>query len=180
MLALDLTPAQAAVKLAAGAGLELNPPQAREVASVCEVGPDERWRHRDYRLSIIEPGMSAVLAARALAGLFLFGERRIVWGNADPYDTRDAFRRLKAIIEGCEPMARLVERASPVNGGEYIQLVDGHRIQFETLSGRRAERHRGLTVDTILLEDFAGMDPAAWRNLLIGSASAHNPQIVRL
>ena len=180
MLAVDLTPAEAAVKLAALAGLELTDSQRAELAGMCELGPDERWLRTEFRLGYTGPDHGPILTARALAGLFLFGERRIVWCTDDEVDTYRALQDFAAVLEGYEPMRAQIATVAAHNGGQRIELKDGHRIMFDTCSGRRwTRRFRGVSVDTIILDGMAPIDSDEW-NLLVrcSMATARRPQLV--
>lgn len=73
------TAADDAVDLAAVAGLDLDPWQERVLRGALGEREDGRWT--SFRTCLVVPrqnGKNAILEARELAGLFLFGERVIV------------------------------------------------------------------------------------------------------
>lgn len=179
MLSLDLALCDAAVELAAMAGVALSDRQQQELKAMCELGPDERWRHKEYRLGYTQPEHGPVLTARALAGLFLFDERRIVWATDDEVDTRRAFQDFAALLDAYEPMRSMVRRMSAANGLQRIELTTGQRIQFDVFSGRRrTRRFRGLSADTIMLDGVGPIDSDERHDLMCSMATARRPQLV--
>lgn len=90
----------AAVKLAAAAGINLDPWQALVLDGALAERPDLRWQSRETALIVPrQNGKGEVLVARELAGLLLFGEQRIVH-TAHLFKTaKDAFMRLKFALE---------------------------------------------------------------------------------
>src|SRR5690606_3057608 len=101
-----------AVDLAASAGLRLHAWQALALEEACgEV--DGRWAA--FEVAVVAPrqnGKGAILEARVLAGLFLFGEQLIIWSAHEFKTAKEAYRRLRRLMDSTpHPHARVAEYA---------------------------------------------------------------------
>lgn len=167
--------ADAAVKLAASAGLVLDPWQDSLLRRSLETGEDGRWRH--FEAAAIVPrqnGKGAVLEARELAGLFLDDDCRLIIHSAHEFSTSlEAFARLLDDIEAAGLMHR-VERVTRSHGEEGITLDDGSRIRFKT---RTASGGRGLSADLLILDEAMILREAALAALLPTLSARPNPNV---
>lgn len=178
----DATQGLAAVELARKAGLRLDPWQEDVVVNSLRTRRDGKWS--SFEVGVVVPrqnGKGAILEARELAGLFLFGEKMITH-SAHRVDTSlEAFRRLLALIEDTPFLWERVKRVSNVNGREGIELKTGERIRF---TSRSTGSSRGFTGDTLILDEAmflpeaffgAGLPTLSAKS---GSESDGNPQVL--
>lgn len=95
-------------------------------------------------------GKGGILEARELAGLFLFGERRIIH-SAHLFETSmDHFERLLDRIESNPETKKRIKRVSRSHGDESITLKSGEKIKFKT---RTKGGGRGLSGDLVVLDE---------------------------
>ncbi|GAB2906988.1 terminase [Rhodococcus aerolatus] len=169
-----------AIALAASAGLHLDPWQ--QYALRCSLGerPDGRWSA--FRVGLIvgrRNGKTAVLCARELAGLYLFGEQRIQH-SAHRFDTaQDAFNFTTGLIVNTPSLARKL-KASRNNGidiskgVEGITLATGQQLRFRS---RSTQGGRGLDGDLVVLDEAAYLQDGMMNALVSTMATSPNAQL---
>jgi hypothetical protein len=141
---------QEAVDLAASAGLILDPwQQAVLLASLGELRGG-RWATPEVGLVVPRRnGKGAVLEARELAGLFLFGEEII--HTAHEFKTSaDHYRRMERLIKGTPDLDRKVADYYKAPGTESIVLRGGRTLRF---IARTKNSGRGLEGDLLVLDE---------------------------
>jgi hypothetical protein len=97
-------------------------------------------------------GKGAVLEARELAGLFLFGERLIIH-SAHQFDTSmEAFLRMEQLLEEGGLVGELKPRGgvSRSHGSEGFLLKSGQRLRYRT---RTKGGGRGFSADCLILDE---------------------------
>lgn len=174
-----------AVELAASAGLILDEWQASVLRDASVVRPDGKWQHFEVGLNVPrQNGKGSVLEARALAGLFLWGERYLIW-SAHNFDTsKEAFQRLEDIIRDTPELHRQVLHRNGQargyihsHGEEGIVLQSGQRIRFRT---RTKGGGRGFTADCVIFDEAMFLNEA-FHGALLPTLSARsliaNPQV---
>lgn len=134
-------------------GSTLTGQEATALHKMLERDIDGKWCERTHR------GWfgGAALDARALAGVFLFDEQRIVWSTHLYQSTQDAFRRLRELIDGAEALRLQVKSIRATRGDERILLRDGRQLQFTHRANSRYGRGRGFSADCLLFDE-AGRD----------------------
>ena len=123
-----------AVDLAAMAGLVLDPWQEHVLRGSLGERVDGRWSA--FRTCLVVPrqnGKNAVLEARELAGLLLFGEQTIVH---TAHEFKTAFKSMVAL------MNRL--RVSPLM--EYVKGFDGEASDIRDIDGFKTGNNPGITL----------------------------------
>lgn len=163
-----------AVDLALSAGLVLDPWQAWAVQMICsEVG--NRWAAFEAALILArQNGKGAVIEARELAGLFLFGE--VVLHSTHHFrTTRGAFNRLTAIVEGSSSLSRKVKRVTTANGNEGIEVRGGAQLAYVA---RSKGSGRGLSPDVNVIDEAFDYPEAAHTALMPTMSARPNPQIL--
>jgi hypothetical protein len=169
-----------AIALAAAAGLHLDEWQQDALRIMLSYRADGTWVCPDYvELVARQNGKGAILEARALAGLFLLGERRIVWTAHETKTTDEAFLRLKSLID------RLVEigwlgagdvKERQTNGQQGFHVVStGQRIKF---IARSKGSGRGFSGDLVIIDeayDYTIQQAAALEPTMLARP---NPQTV--
>lgn len=119
-------------------------------------------------------GKGAILEARELAGLFLFGEKLIIH-TAHLFPTaQEAFRRILELIENTPDLDRRVAKVSRAHGDEGIELKSGQRLLFKA---RSRGGGRGFTGDCVILDEAFELPVAAHGALLPTLSARPNPQV---
>lgn len=186
------TAADDAVDLAAVAGLVLDPWQEHVLRGALGERQDGRWT--SFRSCLVVPrqnGKNAILEARELAGLFLFGERTIVH-TAHQYRTAsESMRLLMARVKSTSELLELVEgmdegvdveddrRVPGMRTGNQpgITLKNGNRLTYAT---RGKGVSRGFTGDLIILDEAYSLtvdEMAALLPTMAARSRAGNPQV---
>jgi hypothetical protein len=167
-----------AIELAALAGLNLDPWEQSVLIGALGERDDGKWAA--FEVGIVVPrqnGKGAILEARELAGLFLFGENLLIHSAHEQSTSSEHFRRLLSLIEGVPELDRRVLKAPKGKGAEAIELHGGQRILFKTRTGGGG---RGLTADFVALDE-AMILPAATTAALVPTMAARaiegNPQL---
>lgn len=175
----------AAVELARLAGLVLDQWQQDSIELMLAVRPDGKWACFEYAEIVSrQNGKGAILEARVLAGLFLLGEKLIMWSAHEYKTAMEAFRRVRTLLrnlgevinENLIDVDGVLIKISNTNGEESFERLDtGARIKF---IARSKGSGRGFSGDlNIVDETFAYTDDQ--HSALMPTMSARpNPQIV--
>lgn len=153
--AYDYSDGDAAIELAASAGLELDPWEAdclRDAMGV-RVGDVDRWAALEVGIIVgRQNGKGTILEARELAGLYLdWLPERLILHSAHEFKTaREAFLRITSLIDGSDELRSRVKQIRTSHGEEGIQLQNGRRLQFVA---RSTSSGRGFTGDVVVLDE---------------------------
>jgi hypothetical protein len=176
------------VDLSATAGLELDDWQCFLLEHACSLRDEEFWNPYTYRVEkkwaafefglvvARQNGKTALCVARMAAGLFLFGERLIIY-SAHQFDTSlEAFDALVDLIDKNPSMKREIARGgvSRSHGKEGIELKNGQRVRFRT---RTKGGGRGFTCDFLILDEAMYLDTLSVRATLPTLSARPNPQV---
>lgn len=170
-----------AVELAALAGLDLDPWQRTVLEDMLGERADGRWSAFEAGMLIPrQNGKGAVLEARELAGLFLFGEQLIIHSAHEFKTAVEAFRRLRALLDVLDPpdgsgKRKRVKAVTTAAGNEGVELFTGQRVKFlarSRLSGR------GFSGDTVILDEAQELSTAAIEAILPTLSARPNPQVI--
>ena len=163
------------------AGIELD--DAQRLVLTGGLGMRRRrgqWRWTAFETAVIEGrqnGKNAILEARELAGLLLFGDRLILH-TAHQYKTsQEAFRRIDEIVAGSPLLRReLLTRGGVVrtNGEEAFEFKNGGRLRF---LARSKASGRGFTADCLILDEAFKLGADEMAALLPTMSARPNPQI---
>jgi len=170
-----LTRGRDVVDLAALAGLVLDGEQALALDDMFAEQPGDRRAAFETALICARQNMKTVtFQAAALADLFLFDNRLIVW-TAHLFDTaQEAFRDIVALIDGCAYLSREVKKVSRSRGEEGVELMNGHRLNF---LARSKTGGRGLSGDKVFLDEAFALSPAEMGSLLPTLSARPDPQV---
>lgn len=163
-----------AVELAASAGLVLEPHQAHVLEGALGERQDGRWAA--FEVGVVEPrqnGKGAIITARELAGLYLFGEE-LQTHTAHRFDTcLEGFRRIREYIEGSADLSRRLRKITEAHGQESIELSNPtQRLIFKA---RSKGSGRGFSGDAVYLDEaFWLLDLGA---MLPTMSARPNPQL---
>lgn len=168
----DWSAGDEAVELAASAGLFLDPWQQWSLRAGLGARPDGRWASFEVGLEVPrQDGKGAILEARELAGLFLFGEMLGVHTAHEFKTCQEAFVRLKTLIESSADLSSKVAQITTGNGDEAIKLKSGARLRFLARSGGSG---RGFSGDLVVLDEAYKLPPTAMGALLPTMAARHS------
>lgn len=140
---------------------------------------DGTWAAKRVGVSVPrQNGKSQLLVARALAGVLLFGELKIVISAHQADTARETFGKFMEIYDA-DGNQWLRDRVRP-NGimsainRESIKFVNGASIQFKarTMSGGR-----GFSSDCLLLDEAQRLRRAAWVSINSTMSAMPNPQV---
>jgi hypothetical protein len=162
--------------LAERAGLFVDPWQRAVLESALGVS-DGSWAAFEVGLVVgRQNGKGAVLEARELAGLFLFGERLIIH-SAHQFDTSmEAFLRMEQLLEEAGLIGELSPRGgvSRSHGSEGFLLRSGQRLRYRT---RTKGGGRGFSADCLILDEAMFLPESSHGALLPTLSARPNPQV---
>lgn len=158
------------------------PPDAEQrLALDCLHSESSPGRWAAYTAAMVEARQQgktgAVMLPSAMADLWLFGRRLVVW-TAHLQSTADkTFADLQQLIEGCSDLSRRVRSITSGNGNHTVTLITGAMLQFIARSGKTG---RGFAeVDSLTLDEAQALKQAHLGALLPTTGAADDP-IVRM
>ncbi|MEU6267686.1 hypothetical protein [Saccharopolyspora shandongensis] len=164
-----------AIELARAAGLHLDPWQQQVLRRSLGETPDGKWSAFEVGVLVSrQNGKGALLEARELAGLVLFGEKLIMHTAHELKTSLEAFRRVESLFKNHDDLRRMVKRVSMVNGSEGIELNNGARLRFVA---RSKGSGRGFSGDLIILDEAYALTDEQIEALLPTMSARPNPQI---
>jgi phage terminase large subunit-like protein len=164
-----------AVELARSAGLLLDPWQEHVLDQALGERADGTWAALEVGLIVPrQNGKGAILEARELAGLFLFGEQLILHSAHEFKTAQEGFRRLLALVQNTPDLDRMVARVRTAHGEEGIELKSGARIRFVARSSGSA---RGFSGDCVLMDEVYLLPSTAIAALFPTLSARPNPQV---
>lgn len=173
-----------AVELAATAGIIADPWQADYCDMMLAVTPTGMWVCPECGLVVArQNGKGVVFEIRALAGLYLLGERLIMWSAHEYKTAMEGFRRVLDDITNADDLRKRVFKVSNTNGDEGIEL---HGEGTNRITGRQRLRFiarskgsgRGFSGECNLLDEWFAGTPEQVAALLPTVSAQRNPQIV--
>lgn len=192
------TAADDAVDIAAVAGLNLDPWQEYVLRAALGERKDGRWSA--FRTCLVVPrqnGKNAILEARELAGLLLFGEKVIVHTAHQFKTANNSMIALMNRIKGCE-LIDYVRGGSGVSPDTDIRDIDGFKTgnqpsitMVTRVNGKRVEpilqfaarssdSGRGFTGDLVVLDEAYALkasEMAALLPTMSAKSITGNPQL---
>lgn len=179
---------QEAVDLALDAGLELEPWQqnvmhfmaaTRKETYYSKVNKsrEHKWACREFGFMVSrQNGKTALIEARILAGLFIWGEKTIIH-TAHLFPTAvEAFDRIKDLIQGSPELSKELAWISNSHGQEGIGLTNGCRVLFKA---RSKSTIRGFSPDTIIFdESMLKLTGAEIKAMMPSTSARPNPQLI--
>lgn len=146
-----------AIDLARAAGLILDDWQSWVLDKSLGENNAGSWSAFEVALLVgRQNGKNAILEARELAGIVLFGDDLIVHTAHRADTTMEHFRRMEQYAEEFDEFRRLVKRVSRKNGEESIEIKGRRRIKFVC---RSRNPGRGFSGSCIVFEEaLASLD----------------------
>lgn len=164
-----------AAELAERAGLVLDPWQRMVLRDGMGERPDGRWASFEVAVMVArQNGKGALFEARCLAGLFLLGERLIMYSAHEFKTAQEMFRRLEELISGTPSLSRRVKAVSRSKGDEGIELVTGQRLRFVA---RSTGSGRGFSGDCNIWDEAQHLGDGPVDALMPTMSARPNPQL---
>lgn len=162
------------VEYAASVGLVMDPWQALVLeGALAESG--SVWAALEVGLVVgRQNGKGAILEARELGGIFLFGERLIVHTAHELKTANEAQLRMDEIIESSPELDRQCMGSIKSNGKEHIRFRNGARIKY---IARSRGSGRGFTGDCVVFDEAMFLDATAMDSLMPTLSARPNPQL---
>ena len=167
------------------AGQELDLWQQDAVNLIHAVRADGKWACFEYgEIAVRQNGKGAIFETRALSGLFLLGDRLIMWSAHEYKTAMEAFRRMRWLFTnlGQEITPNLIDvdgvpiRVSNTNGEEGFERLDtGQRLKF---IARSKGSGRGFSGDVNLIDEAFAYTEDQQEALMPTMNARENPQII--
>lgn len=159
------------------AGIALDPWQETILRAAMGERADRTWAAKRVGVSVArQNGKSQLLVARALAGVLLFGEKKIVISAHQADTARETFSKLVEILEadGNEWLMDRVKSIMNAINRESVKFKNGATIQFKARTGSGG---RGFSSDCLLLDEAQRVKRAAWVSINSTMSAMPNPQV---
>lgn len=180
---------QAAVDLAAAAGLVLDPWQRYCVKHILGERGDVYYndvldtmmpKSSAYESAIVvsrQNGKGAILEAVELAWLYLLGVRCIVHSAHEFATSREHFLRMETLISNTSMLSCELARGGIKwsHGDESINLATGQRLLFKTRTRGAA---RGFSPDKIVFDEAMKIKPEHVAAMKYAASARPNPQFI--
>jgi hypothetical protein len=166
---------QEAIELAATAGLQLDPWQRNILRHSLGERTDGTWTAFEVAVIVSrQNGKGAILEARELAGLILFGERLILHSAHEMKTASEAFRRVRDLFTNYDDLRRRVAKVTLQRGDEGIELKNGARLRFVA---RSSGSGRGFSGDCVILDEAYAVTADQIDAMLPTLSARPNPQV---
>lgn len=119
-------------------------------------------------------GKGALIEARELAGLLVFGEQSIVHSAHEQRTARVGFDRIKAYFDNYDDLRRKVKAIGTAVAREYIELNTGQMLRFPA---RSKGAIRGFSIDCLILDEAQIFSDLALQAVMPTMAARPNPQM---
>lgn len=164
-----------AIQLAEYAGLVLDPWQ--QIVLMEGLGELDSGAWSAFEVSVVvsrQNGKGAIIEARELAGLFLFGEQLIVHTAHEFKTSAEAFDRIRALIDNTDDLRKKVRKVITSHGSECIELMSGQRLRFLS---RTKGSGRGFSCDCVIMDESMILGSQSMAALLPTLSARENPQV---
>lgn len=183
----ELTYGPAAVELMRRAGQVMDPWQGDGLDIMLGLRHDDRFACFEYaEWATRQNGKGTIGEARVLAGMFVLGERLILWSAHEYKTAMEAFRRVHSLLRalGVQASQNLIMigdipvKVTNTNGEESFERLDtGQRIKF---LARTKGSGRGFSGDCNILDESFALTLQQQAALMPTLSARPNPQIVYL
>lgn len=116
---------------------------------------------------------SSLLMA-ALADLFLFDARLVIWSAHLFQTAAEAFLDFKNLIDANDHLGRKVRRVTEAAGNQGVELMSGGRIKF---LARSKASGRGMSGDVVVLDEAYALSAAEIGALIPTLSARPNPSV---
>lgn len=161
--------------VAAAYGLKLDPWQENVLQAAMGERTDGRWSTPRVGLAVPrQSGKGAIMEARELAGLLVFGEQMIIHSAHDQKTARIGFDRVSSYFENFDDLRKRVKQVGSALNREYIELKTGQVLRF---LARSRSSGRGFSADCLFLDEAQELSDDAWAAILPTTSARFNPQV---
>ena len=124
------------------------------------VRSDGQWATPTVGISVPrQNGKGALIEARELAGLLLFGEKTIIHSAHEQKTARVGFERVLSYFENYDDLRKKVRSTMSALGREHIKLKNGSELHFPA---RSKGAIRGFSIDCLILDEGQILGDPAW------------------
>lgn len=135
----------------------------------------ERWAALEVGIELSrQNGKSVAKEVRCIAGIYLFGERRIVYSAHKVETVMDALQRIADALHSDPELKAEVKHVRTGNGKEAIEFYSGQVIRFRT---RTPGGGRGLDGDCVVLDESQDLADDHVGALMPLVSARPNPQL---
>lgn len=121
-------------------------------------------------------GKGTIIEALEIAWLFLPGfQVKLITHSAHLYDTaKEAFRRIKEILDGSDWLRPMVKAVREANGEIGVEMRTGQRLKF---MARTRTGGRGFSAPRVILDEAQELQPLMMAAALPTMSAQPNPQV---
>lgn len=164
-----------AVELAASVGLILDDWQAYAVDLILGESADGRWSAFETGVLVArQNGKGGIIEAIELAALFILDERLILHSAHEFKTAKEAFIRLRGLIESSPDLMGLVKQFRFSNEETSVELWSGARLRF---MARSRSSGRGFSAGRLIVDEAQVLSSAAMGAILPTLSAQVNPQL---
>jgi phage terminase large subunit-like protein len=146
--------------LAKAYGLVLDEWQENVLEAGMGVRSDGRWAASTVGVNVPrQNGKGALIEARELAGLLLFGEKVIIHSAHEQKTARVGFERILSYFENYDDLRKKVRSVMGAISREHIKLRNGAELHFPA---RSKGAIRGFSIDCLILDEAQILGDPAW------------------
>lgn len=146
--------------LAKAYGLVLDEWQENVFEAAMGVRSDGRWAASTVGVNVPrQNGKGAIIEARELAGLLLFGEKVIIHSAHEQKTARVGFERILSYFENYDDLRKKVRSVMGAVNRENIKLRNGAELHFPA---RSKGAIRGFSIDCLILDEAQILGDPAW------------------
>lgn len=136
---------------------------------------DGQWSTPRVGLAVPrQNGKGALIEARELAGLLVFGEQSIVHSAHEQKTARIGFDRIRSYFDNYDDLRRKVKAIGTAVAREYIELTSGQVLRFPA---RSKGAIRGFSIDCLILDEAQEFSDLALQAVMPTLAARPNPQM---
>lgn len=156
-------------------GLVLDEWQENVLEAAMGERSDGQWATPRVGVSVPrQNGKGALIEARELAGLLVFGEQSIVHSAHQQQTARVGFERVLSYFENYDDLRKKVRRIGTAVAREFIELNTGQMLRFPA---RSKSTIRGFSIDLLILDEAQIFGDDALEAVQPTMAARPNPQM---
>lgn len=156
--------------------MPLDPWQQVALGAWLGIREDGFWSAQTAGIAVArQQGKNALLEARELAGLFLFGEHRIVHSAHQAATADEAFKRMRNLIEGTPWLDSEVAKILGSPGRQSIRLKSGAEISYRTRTKGGA---RGFSAPVVVFDEAQELTGEQIAAIIPVTSSFPNRQLI--
>ncbi|MFD3532048.1 terminase [Streptomyces sp. NPDC058664] len=164
-----------AIKLAARAGLRLDPWQQHLLKVAMGETAEGDWVAPEVAINLPrQNGKGALIEARVLWGLFIGREKQILLSAHEFKTVLNARDRIEGLIKGCPDLHKRVKAYVRTVGREGVILHDGRELRY---IARSSGSGRGFTANCVIFDECMVLDDAAMAALAPTTDAVANSQL---